>query len=161
MLLWIHTGGGKGLKCEIPGQFGGSWNVHLHQPSCHCLPFRVFKRMRHTLCTGDRTAFKGSDSVCFLHLWCCLVTWSYPALCDPIDCSPPGSSVHRISQARILEWVAISFLGHLPNPGIEPVSHALVGKFFTTEPPGKPLSLSYLKRKLDTGFGTFSLPLSN
>ena len=29
--------------------------------------------------------------------------------CDPLDCSPPGSSVHWISQARILEWVAISF----------------------------------------------------
>ena len=34
---------------------------------------------------------------------------SYPILCDPIDGSPPGSSVHRIFQARILEWVAISF----------------------------------------------------
>ena len=30
-------------------------------------------------------------------------------LCDPMDCSPPGSSVHEIFQARILEWVAISF----------------------------------------------------
>ena len=34
---------------------------------------------------------------------------SCPTLCDPIDNSPPGSSVHRILQARILEWVAISF----------------------------------------------------
>ena len=33
----------------------------------------------------------------------------YLALCDPVDCTPPGSSVHGISQARILEWVAISF----------------------------------------------------
>ena len=31
------------------------------------------------------------------------------SLCDPMDCNPPGSSVHGISQARILEWVAISF----------------------------------------------------
>ena len=30
-------------------------------------------------------------------------------LCDPVDCSPPGSSIHGIPQARILEWVAISF----------------------------------------------------
>ena len=30
-------------------------------------------------------------------------------LCDPMDCSPPGASVHGILQARILEWVAISF----------------------------------------------------
>ena len=34
---------------------------------------------------------------------------SHPTLCDPMDCSPPGSSVHWVSQARILEWVAISF----------------------------------------------------
>ena len=38
----------------------------------------------------------------------CSVTQSCPALCDPMDYSPPGSSVHGISQARMLEWVAIS-----------------------------------------------------
>ena len=37
------------------------------------------------------------------------VTQSCPNLCDPVDYSPPGSSVHGILQARILEWVAISF----------------------------------------------------
>ena len=36
-----------------------------------------------------------------------LVAQSCPALCDPMDCSPPGSSVHGILQARILEWVAM------------------------------------------------------
>ena len=40
---------------------------------------------------------------------CCLVTKSCPTLCNLMDCSPPGSSVHGISQARMLEWVAISF----------------------------------------------------
>ena len=40
---------------------------------------------------------------------CVLVIQLCPTLCDPMDCSPPGSSVHRISQARILEWVAIPF----------------------------------------------------
>ena len=39
---------------------------------------------------------------------CCLAAESCPTLCDPMDCSPPDTSVHRISQARILEWVAIS-----------------------------------------------------
>ena len=34
---------------------------------------------------------------------------SCPTLCDPVDCSPPGSSIHGILQARVLEWVAISF----------------------------------------------------
>ena len=37
------------------------------------------------------------------------VTQSYPTLCDPIDCSLPGSSVHEIFQATVLEWIAISF----------------------------------------------------
>ena len=57
--------------------------------------------------------------------------------CNPMDCSPPGSSVYGIFQARILEWVAISFF---PNLGIEPASPALAGGFFTTEPLEKPLS---------------------
>ena len=43
------------------------------------------------------------------HGCCCLVLKSCPTLHDPMDCSPPGSSVHGILQARILEWVAISF----------------------------------------------------
>ena len=40
---------------------------------------------------------------------CYLVTKPCLTLCDPMDCSPPGSSVHRVFQTRILEWVAISF----------------------------------------------------
>ena len=42
-------------------------------------------------------------------------------LCNPMDDSPPGSSVHGIFQARILEWVSMPSPGDLPNPGIEPV----------------------------------------
>ena len=53
-------------------------------------------------------------------------------LCDPMDCSPPGSSVHWISQARILEWVSIPSLGDLPNPKIKLMSPALAGQFFTS-----------------------------
>ena len=55
-----------------------------------------------------------------------------------MDCSPPGSSVHGISQARILEWVAISFSRDLPNPGIEPSSPTLQADSLPTEPSGKP-----------------------
>ena len=50
--------------------------------------------------------------------------------CDPMDCSPPGSSVHRILQARILEWVGISSSRDLPNPGTKlgyPALQALLG----------------------------------
>ena len=59
---------------------------------------------------------------------------SCPTLCDPMDCSPPGSSVHGILQARILEWVAMPFSRGSPHPGIKPVSlisPALAGEFFT------------------------------
>ena len=45
----------------------------------------------------------------FSNCCCCLVAKSCPTLCNPMDFSPPGSSVHGISQTRILEWVAISF----------------------------------------------------
>ena len=47
--------------------------------------------------------------------------------CDPRDCSPSGSSVHGILQARVLEWVAVSSSGDLPQPEIEPASPALQG----------------------------------
>ena len=62
--------------------------------------------MRHsTLKSQDMTA-EGS----FQNTACvCSVTQSCPTLCDPTDCSLPGSSVHRIFQARILEQVAISY----------------------------------------------------
>ena len=43
-------------------------------------------------------------------------------LCNPMDCSPPGSSVHRILQARILEWVSMPFSKESPNPRIKLIS---------------------------------------
>ena len=49
---------------------------------------------------------------------------SCPHLCHPMDCRLPGSSVHGIFQARILEWVAIYSPRDLPSPGIEPASPA-------------------------------------
>ena len=54
----------------------------------------------------------------------CLVAQSCLTLCNPMDCSPPGSSVHVSLQARILEWVAMPPPGDLPDPGINPgLSH--------------------------------------
>ena len=54
-------------------------------------------------------------------------------LCNPMNGAPPGSSVHRIFQARILEWVAISFSRDLRNPGIEPEFPALQADSLTSE----------------------------
>ena len=63
-----------------------------------------------------------------------LVAQSCPTLCDPMDCSLPGSSVHGILQARVLEWVALPSPGDLPNPGIELRSPALQADSLPTEP---------------------------
>ena len=63
------------------------------------------------------------------------VTKSCLTLGNPMDCILPGSSVHEIFQARILEWVAIPFSGNLSYPGMDPaspVSPTLAGGFFTT-----------------------------
>ena len=69
---------------------------------------------------------------------CALVTQLCPILFDPIDCSPPGSSVHEILQSRILEWVAIPFSRGFPDSGIKPGSLALQADSLPSEPPGKP-----------------------
>ena len=73
-------------------------------------------------------------------------------LCNPMDCSLPGSSFHATLQARNLEWVAISFSQGSFDPRIEAVSFALASGFFTTAPPGKPHSLPYMGVKADMYF---------
>ena len=55
-----------------------------------------------------------------------------------MDSSLPGSSVHGILQAKILEWVDSLLQGNLPNPGTEPRSPALLVDSLSSEPPGKP-----------------------
>ena len=70
----------------------------------------------------------------------CSVAQLCLTLCDPMDCSPLGSSVHGIFETKILECVAMLPPGDFSDPGIEPMSPvapALTGGFFTTEPPGK------------------------
>ena len=68
----------------------------------------------------------------------CSASQSCPTLYGPVDCSPPGSAVHGIFQARILEWLPFPPPGDLPDPKIEPMSPALAGSFFTAETLGKP-----------------------
>ena len=53
-------------------------------------------------------------------------------LCNPMDCSSPGSSVHGILQARTLEWAAFPSPGDLPHPGVQCESSTLAGGFFIT-----------------------------
>ena len=73
---------------SLTGFCGQKWSVFSSFP--HLLPF--WKNMQENW----------EEAVLL-----CLVTQLCPSLCDPMDCSPPGSSVHGILQARILEWVAM------------------------------------------------------
>ena len=65
---------------------------------------------------------------------------SCPVLCNPMDYSLPGSSVHGVLQARILEWVPYPLLGDFPNLGIEPRYPTLQVDSLLFQPPGKPLT---------------------
>ena len=58
------------------------------------------------------------------------VSQSCPTLCDPVDCSPPGSSVHGILQARILEWVAIVFSRGSSRPRYQTQVSRIAGRRF-------------------------------
>ena len=91
-----------------------------------CELFNFFRSHFYYLYNGERNG-------CF-----CLVAKSCLTVCDPMDCSLPVSSVHGISQARILECVAISFSRGSSCPRIEPASPVLAGGFFATEPSWKP-----------------------
>ena len=67
------------------------------------------------------------------------VAQSYPTLSNPMDCSPPGSHIHGIFQARILEWVAIPFSRGSSQSRDWAWVSCIAGRVFTAEPPGKPL----------------------
>ena len=60
-----------------------------------------------------------------------LVTQFCPTLCNPMDCSSPGSSVHGILQVRILEWVAIPFSWESSPPKDRTWVSCVAGIFFT------------------------------
>ena len=65
--------------------------------------------------------------------------WSRSVVSDslrPVDCSLPGSTIHGILQARILECIAISFSRDLSDPGLKPGSPALQADSLPSEPPG-------------------------
>ena len=93
------------------------------QPRAHlCIAFR--------LCGKGERKVLGAKSL-----------QSCPTIRDPKDCSPPGFSVQRILQARLLDWVDMPSSQDLPAPGIEPMSlmsPALRADSLPLVPPGKP-----------------------
>ena len=81
-------------------------------------------------CVGPRRTAK-----CFSHICACVhakLLQLCLTVCNPIDCSLPGSSICGILQGRLLEWAIVSFCTDLPDPGIESLSPAWAGGFFAT-----------------------------
>ena len=75
--------------------------------------------------------------VCVCVCVCVLVAQSCPTLCDPMDSSLPDFSVHRILQARILEWIAIPFSRRTSQPRGQTLVSYITGIFFTIWATGK------------------------
>jgi len=89
----------------------------------------------------DFLGFRGPHDICSFQMPC-------PTLCNPVDCRLPAFSVHGILQARILEWVTISFSTDLPDPGIKPGSPTSEADTLTSEPPGKPRCFGTLTQSI-------------
>ena len=90
--------------------------------------------LRQSLCLLRVPRDKQASTLFFVKFTCVLSCSVVSDLCDPMDCSPPGSSVHGIFQARILEWLPFASLGDLPDPGMEPVSPAVQMDSLRAEP---------------------------
>ena len=95
-----------------------------------CKTLKGQKRMWHS---NLENAFSPELTGCH-----CSVAKSCPTLCHPMDCSPRGSSVNGISQAGVLEWVAIFFSKGSSQPRDQNCVSCIAGGFFTAEPRGKP-----------------------
>ena len=87
---------------------------------------------------GIKFTSSSVEGVCVCVCVCVKVTQSFLTLCDPINCSPPGFSVHGILQARILEWVAMSSSKGSSQPRDRTQSPTLQVDSLQSEPPGKP-----------------------
>ena len=85
---------------------------------------------------SSQDCFHNSASVRNTACLCAQLSRLCLTLCDPGDCSLPGSSVHGILHARLL-WVACPPPGDLIEPGNQTYSFCITGGFFTPEPPGK------------------------
>ena len=109
------------LKSSQLNELGGqAWQSHAHTYTHTCTHIFIYVHHIHVQYTHTSIhMYTPIDTHSYIYSYfqspsfavCCSVTKSRPTLCDPMDCSPPGSSVHGISQARILEWSLF------PSPG--------------------------------------------
>ena len=137
MPCWATEGGQVIAKNSDKTWSTGGGNGNPLQISCHEKPMKSMKKQK---------GMTPEDASRSESIWYATgeerkkereVTLSCLTLCDPVDCSPPGSSVHGILQARILEWVVISFSRGYSQPR-DRILPALQADALSSEPPGKP-----------------------
>ena len=138
------------IPSSLVGIIDGSFEIGMYYRYLTLLLSTKFLGMTegHPHCTLLSALCVKSDFMCkilFGHNlprpWAAMCTYVLSHVrrfCDSSDRSPPGSSVHWISQARILEWVAISFLRESSRSRDRTQVSCIAGGFLTTEPPGKP-----------------------
>ena len=119
-LSWQGGRGGEG------SYFHGFYLQESHQ----VLQEKICKDPLESL-VGGQEKNPGEEAYPMCVHVCVLVTQSCLTLCDSMDCSLPGSSVHGIFQARILEWVAISFSRGSSRPRDQTQVFCIAGRFFT------------------------------
>ena len=88
-----------------------TFKLHKNKPSWRYYYTHFSDKKREALRCHTTYPWSPTNKLPLMFCWCCpcLVATLHSTLCDPMDWSRPGSSVHEISLARILEWVAISF----------------------------------------------------
>ena len=131
----------KGLIIPTSGRFH-IYNVYIIKIYIICIKHHYI----HTHKSIVIVSRKGDKSCKFCNCYpgmnlyfkyCCCLVKSCPTLCNHLDSSPPGSSVHGTVQARILECIAISFSRGSSRPRDQTRASCLAVGSFTTEPPGK------------------------
>ena len=114
------------------------WILHVESKNHQIINLETVERYLQELEEMRRSYSKGSKFESESE-----VAQSYPTLCDPMDCSLPGSSSMGFSRQEYWSGLPFPSSGDLPNPGIKPGSPALEADALTSEPPGKSLSYSY------------------
>ena len=102
-------------------------------------PEYLQKKYTHTHTHTHTCTYTHTHTYICIWWWWWFGTKSCPCLCNPMDCSLPGSSVHAISQAGKLEWVAISFSKGYSQPMDWTSISCIAGGFYTAKSPGKPI----------------------
>ena len=115
------------------------WGLNGASPRADISDYKLFcarAELQNLTIRGTCVLF----DVCVWFMHACMLQ-SHLTLCNPVDCSPPGSSVHGILQSRILDWVAMPSSKGSSQPRDRNCiswNSCIAGGFFTTEPLGKP-----------------------